>query len=53
MHLSNQDYTICFRRESGYCSICYSNSVDGVPNSGNGMSPTHLLGYASERLAQG
>lgn len=23
-HLSNQDYTMCIRRESGYCYICYT-----------------------------
>ena len=23
-HLQNQDYTICLRREAGYCLVCYS-----------------------------
>ncbi len=26
-HLSNQNYDICFRRESGYCAICFIPSI--------------------------
>ncbi len=26
-HLSNQCYTICVRREEGFCSICYRAAV--------------------------
>ena len=26
-HLSDQKYTICFRREAGYCAICYTPSI--------------------------
>jgi len=29
-HLSNQDYEMCFRRESGYCSICYIATAFGL-----------------------
>merc|ERR1711962_1946764 len=32
-HLSSQDYDICFRRERGYCSICFSPEIVGSSTS--------------------
>jgi len=38
-HLQNQHYEICFRRESGYCYICYIpfNSITGAGTSSFGL----------------
>lgn len=32
-HLSNQEYTVCFRRASGNCAICYIPSIVAMPAS--------------------
>lgn len=31
-HLSSQQYDICFRRERGYCSICFSTKISSTSN---------------------
>jgi len=32
-HLSNQDYDICFRRNSGNCAVCFTPTIDTDPKS--------------------
>jgi len=32
-HLSNQHYDICFRRQRGYCSLCFSPEIVGTSTS--------------------
>ncbi len=36
-HLSSQCYTICVRREEGFCSICYIPSVTDDANDAAAM----------------
>lgn len=37
-HLSNQHYAACFRREKGYCSICYIPSISIAVETSFGLS---------------
>ena len=49
-HLSNQDYSICIRRNSGNCFICYTPAIDaGTPASG--ASNSFGLSLASAAIA--
>lgn len=32
-HLSDQDYNICFRREEGYCAVCFDPAITTAPGS--------------------
>ncbi len=34
-HLSSQCYTMCIRRESGFCSICYVTAITNTVNGDN------------------
>ena len=34
-HLSNQCYTMCIRREAGFCAICYVPTRDGINGNQN------------------
>ena len=41
-HLSNQDYDICFRRNSGNCAVCFTPTIDTDPKS---FGVRYIYGY--------
>ena len=43
-HLSNQCYTMCIRREAGFCAICYVATRDGINDNANNQQ-SFGLGY--------
>lgn len=49
-HLSNQNYEYCFRRESGYCYICYSRSY-GISNGNGATGDQHSFGLSIATVA--
>jgi len=43
-HLQNQDYTICLRREAGYCLVCYSEWATSTAALGSfGLSISNIV----------
>ena len=48
-HLSNQCYTMCIRREAGFCAICYVATRDGINDNANNQQS---FGLGSERNIQ-
>lgn len=50
-HLSNQDYTICFRRAMANCAICYFPAIS-VPASSTGVQNSFGLGLGNAIVAK-
>ena len=43
-HLSDQNYEICFRRESGYCAICFTPSIQSSTATPGVIAQVRLAG---------
>jgi len=58
-HLADQHYSICIRRTTGYCSICYSpqlihsSTITAIEGSSFGLSAAHTPPVATNTVANG
>lgn len=50
-HLINQEYNVCFRRESGMCAICFFPAIFNAIGAMPGMQSSFGLSIASDATA--